>query len=72
MPIYIGGNELDNLAIGANELDKAYLGTSLLYEKTNPIASVPRRVKLMTDMAKHFLIQNSNQEQCLIFQRPPA
>lgn len=49
MPIYIGGNELDNLAIGANELDKAYLGTSLLYEKTSPIASVPRRIKLLTD-----------------------
>ena len=52
MPIYIGGNELNNLAIGANELDKAYAGTSLLYEKINPIASVPRRVKLMTDWAK--------------------
>ena len=33
MPIYIGGNELDNLAIGANELDKAYAGTDVIYEK---------------------------------------
>lgn len=33
MALYIGTNEIDNLAVGSNEIDKMYLGQNVIWEK---------------------------------------